>query len=84
MFLENELCNNEVFALFQDHKGAIWIGTSKGFKDIPIIVMTAEAMKGDMEKCLKVEMNDYLPKPIKRENVFKVIQKWCLQEDLDI
>jgi PAS domain S-box-containing protein len=49
----------------------------KGFKDIPIIAMTAEAMKGDREKCLEAGMNDYIRKPIKREVVFKMIKKWC-------
>ena len=44
----------------------------------PIIAVTAESMIGDKEKCLEAGMNDYIPKPIKREMVFKIIQKWCL------
>ncbi len=51
---------------------------AKGFTDIPIIALTAEAMKGDMEKCLEAGMNDYVPKPIKREMVFRIVEKWCL------
>ncbi|MHC1744424.1 MAG: response regulator [Syntrophobacteraceae bacterium] len=49
-----------------------------GFNDVPIIAMTANAMKGDREKCLKAGMNDYIPKPIRREHVFEVIEKWVL------
>jgi len=47
-----------------------------GFKDIPIIAMTANAMKGDRELCLDAGMNDYMTKPIKRELIFQVIEKW--------
>lgn len=47
----------------------------KGFKSIPIIAMTAQAMKGDMERCLANGMNDYISKPIKRELVFQIIDK---------
>ena len=48
----------------------------KGFDNIPIIAMTANAMKGDRENCLDAGMNDYIPKPIRRENVLEVIRKW--------
>ncbi len=47
-----------------------------GFKDIPIVAMTANAMKGDRELCLEAGMNDYITKPIKREIVFQVLDKW--------
>jgi len=50
----------------------------KGFDAVPIVAMTAHAMKGDEEKCLKAGMNDYITKPIKREVVFDVLEKWVL------
>lgn len=50
-----------------------------GFHDIPIVAMTAHAMKGHREKCVKAGMNDYVTKPIKREIVFEMIEKWVLK-----
>ena len=50
-----------------------------GFDAVPIIAMTAHAMKGDREKCIGAGMNDYISKPIKREVVFEVLEKWVLK-----
>ena len=52
----------------------------KGFNKIPIIAMTANAMKGDREICLQAGMNDYISKPIKREIVFEIIEKWLYRK----
>jgi two-component system sensor histidine kinase/response regulator len=54
----------------------------KGFDNIPIVAMTAHAMKGDREKCLQAGMNDYITKPIKRALVFEVLEKWVLEKNL--
>jgi len=45
-------------------------------KRVPIVALTANAIKGDMEKCLESGMDDYLTKPINKKIFFEVIEKW--------
>ncbi len=44
--------------------------------NIPIIAMTANAMKGDREKCIKAGMDDYISKPINRQEFTDVINRY--------
>ncbi|MCD4772617.1 MAG: response regulator [Bacteroidales bacterium] len=52
----------------------------KNIDNLPIIAMTANAMKGDKEKCFEAGMNDYLSKPIKPNGLFDVLEHWLIKK----
>lgn len=47
-----------------------------GQQNIPIIALTASAIKGDKEKCLDAGMNDYLAKPVAQRELIATMKKW--------
>lgn len=47
----------------------------------PIIAVTANAMKGDRDKCIAAGMNDYISKPVERRRLFETISKWVSKAD---
>lgn len=48
-----------------------------GASHVPIIAVTANAMKGDKEKCLECGMDDYISKPIRPTDLQGAVSRWC-------
>ncbi|MDY6987920.1 MAG: response regulator [Thermodesulfobacteriota bacterium] len=53
---------------------------SARLEHIPIVAMTAHAMKGDRERCLEAGMDDYTSKPLEPDELLAKIEKWIKRE----
>ncbi len=58
------------------YKATAAIRKDKRFRDLPIIALTADAMKGVAEKTIEVGCNGYLTKPIDVDELMEIIAKW--------
>src|SRR5260221_4594196 len=50
------------------------------FADLPIIALTAQAMKGDREKSISAGASDYIPKPVETDHLLQLMRRWMLPD----
>jgi CheY-like chemotaxis protein len=57
------------------------IRSMSSFAGMPIVAVTAKAMKGDRQKCIEAGASDYVAKPVDMEQLISVLRVWLQRAD---
>ena len=58
------------------YEATIEIRKMSNYEKLPVIAITAKAMKGDREKCLAAGMSDFITKPVNVEQLISLMRVW--------
>lgn len=68
-------CQMPVMDGFEATKNIRLFQSTKGYR-VVIVAMTANAMAGDRERCIAEGMNDYMSKPVRKQDIINIFDKW--------
>jgi two-component system cell cycle response regulator DivK len=61
------------------YEAARRIAADPELDSVPVVALTARAMKGDLEKTLEAGCDDYLAKPVSRQVLLEKVREWCVR-----
>lgn len=76
-------CQMPIMDGFEASQKANIMKTQGKIPDIPIVALTANAMKGDRERCIVSGMQDYLAKPVRKSGLVDTLMRWLPQEKIE-